>query len=281
MALFIPWILSALYVTPEIDQLGAEAAMAVIGLRAILDAKPKWKAAQRKEATFLGKQIGADILEFLRRPDFEPARALPDFNFKTASKLLKDAGKPDQAEALYLALKNPDLATAVTHVATRAIGYLRGVLPRRVHEGLDGTVMLPPTGQAQARFARAWSVICDPLIVLRDLREGCLTADMGQTLKLLFPAISQTVDVAIHSGLTEMKANRKTWQLSIAKDRQLRVLLGLQAPNVTLLQQIQAVYAQEAQALAAGKQGTNGKLKIDSSKTETAGQHAEQSNNAA
>lgn len=267
--------------TPEVDPLGAEAATAVIGLRSILDGKPKWKASHRKEATFLGKQIQADILEFLRRPDFEPTRALPDFNFKTASKLLRDAGQPAQAEALYLALKNPEIATQVTHVATRAIGYLRGVLPRRVHEGLDGTVLLPPTGQAQARFGRAWSVACDPRIVLRDLREGCLTADMGSTLKLLFPAIFQAVDVAVHSGLTDMKANRKTWQLSIAKDRQLRVLLGLQAPNVSLLKQIQGMYAQEAAALAAGKQGANGKLKIDSSKTATAGQHAEQSDNAA
>lgn len=265
---------------PTIDQLGAESATAVIGLRSILDGKPKWKAADRKEATFLGKQVGADVLEFLRRPDFEAARALPDFNFKTAQKLLKEAGQPAQAEALYLALKNPDLATQVTHVATRCIGYLRSVLPRRVHEGLDGTMMLPPTAQSQARFARAWSVACDPMIVLRDLREGCLTSDMGQTLKLLYPALAKAVDVAVHSGLTEMKAKRKTWQLSIAKDRQLRVLLGLQAPNVSLLQQIQAMYAKQAQELAAGKSGTNGKLKIDSSTTQTAGQHAEIASNA-
>lgn len=224
----------------------------------------------------MAKDIRAHLLEFFRRPDFDRSTALPAFNFDTAAKTLARAGKLPTAEAVLRAVKDPELGTAVIAAATKVIEFLSVHLPRRERLGLEGAEQLPPTGQAQARFARLWSVACDPMIVLRDLREGCLTVDMAKGLAEMYPAIFRLVKEAMTPALVEMKAHRKTWQLPILKDRQIRVLIGAQHPNVQLANMIQASYVvQGAQDAADEAKQKNKPLKIDPSKSQSASERIE------
>lgn len=231
----------------EPSPLAAESALAVIGLRNILTGEPVYRATQRKDAALLPKVIKNHVLAYLKRPDFDRTAALPAFNFDKTGKLLVRGGTPENAVALTSAIKDPELGKAVMDKATQVIEYLNAHRPRRERQGLDGVEQLPPPGQAMARWGRLWAVANDPMIVLRDLREGCVTSEMTGAFRDLFPALYQTTHDAITDGLVTMKAARKSWQLSISKERGLRVLLGMPLHNLVLAQQVQAAYAADAQ----------------------------------
>lgn len=233
--------------------LPAESALAVIGLRNILTGEPVYRATQRKEAATLPRVIKEHVMAFLKRPDFDRASALPAFNFDKSGKLLIRGGTPENADKLAKALKEPGLTKAVMAVATQATEYLNTRRPRRERQGLDGTEQLPPPGQAVARWGRLWSIANDPMLTLRDLRENCLTAAMASCFRDLYPALYQTANDAIQDGLVTMKAARATWSLSIAKERALRVLLGMPIHNLQLAQQIQQAFAADAQEEAQAK----------------------------
>jgi hypothetical protein len=245
----------------EQSPLAAESALAVIGLKNVLAGEPTFKATQRKEAATLPKVIKDHVLAFLRRPDFDRTSALPAVNFEKAGKLLVRSGTPENAQALMDAAKDPDLGQALIAQATKAVEYLNTHRPHRERQGLDGTEQLPPPGQAVARWSRVWCVANDPMIVLRDLREGCLSADMVGAFRDMYPALYKTTVEAIQDGLVTMKASRKIWRLSIAKERALRVFMGLPIHNVQLAQQIQQAYAEDAQAEAQKKGGAPARQK--------------------
>lgn len=194
------------------------------------------------------KAIKDLVLSYLKRPDFERTSALSPVNFERTGSLLVRGGTPENANALLKAIKDPRLAQAVQTLASKAIEYLNVKRPRRERQGLDGTEQLPPPGQAVARWGRVWAVANDPMLVLRDLCENCLSAEMAGCLRDLYPALYQTATEAIQDGFVTLKTARKGWRLSIAKERQLRVLLGLPLHNIQLAQQIQAAYAADAQA---------------------------------
>ena len=61
--------------------------------------------------------------------------------------------------------------------------------------------------------------------------------------------------------LVTMKASRKSWTLPIAKERALRVLMGLPIHNLQLAQQIQQAYAEDAAAEAQKKGGAPARQK--------------------
>lgn len=229
--------------------LPAESALAVIGLRNILTGDPSFKAGARKDAVTLPKTIKEHVMAFLKRPDFDRTAAMPAFNLEKVGRLLVRGGTPENADALLKAVKDPLLNQAVMNLATKAIEYLAARKPHRERQGLDGIENLPPPAQATARFGRLWAVVNDPMLALRDLRENCLTVEMAQAFRDLFPALYQTTADAIQDGFVTMKTARKSWQLAIAKERQLRVFLGLPLHNVQLLTQIQAAYAADAQAI--------------------------------
>lgn len=250
--------------------LAVESALAVIGLRNILIGEPAFKATQRKDAATLPKAIKEHVLAFLKRPDFDRTAALPAVNFEKAGKLLVRGGTPENAEALMKATKDPALGSAVMALASKAIEYLNEHRPRRERQGLDGTEQLPPPGQAMARWNRLWLVGNEPMLVLRDLREGTLSADMARAFRDLWPDLYKATTNAIQDGLVTMKAARKTWKLPIAKERALRILMGLPIHNVQLAQQIQQAYATDAQAEAQKKGGAPARQKALSDASENA-----------
>jgi hypothetical protein len=254
----------------DLSPLAPESALAVIGLRNILTGDVTYRATQRKEAAALPKTIKDHVLAFLKRPDFDRTAALPVVNFEKAGKLLVRGGTPENAEALMAAVKEPDLGAAVMALASKHIEYLNAHRPRRERQGLDGTEQLPPPGQAMARWNRLWLVSNDPELVLRDLREGCLSADMARCFRDLYPALYKSTTDAIQDGLVTMKAARKTWTLPIAKERALRVLMGLPIHNVQLAQQIQQAFAADAQAEAQKKGGAPARQKALSDASENA-----------
>jgi hypothetical protein len=251
--------------------LPAESTLATIGLESILRAEPRYTVEMAEQAARVPNRIKRDLNAFLTADDFDPVSALPAFDYDEANELLTASGTPEQVVALQEAIGDPTLAAGVTDAATNAINYLNAQLPRRVRTTLVGDEVVPPSPGDKARFARAWSVVADPMIVLRDLREGKLSRDMVATLAAVYPALYEVIRSLVAERLIAQKAKRKGWVPASRQDQRLRVLMQVEGDD-SALATIQAMYA-EPPAQPAQKPRT-ANLNVDTEALQTPGQRS-------
>ena len=208
--------------------LEAETVVAALGLDAILRGNPSWSLERQENAAAFGKRARAALLRFLgaSEPDAE-AEDVPEFDWDEASKLLQEVGE-EQNEALFDALPD-DIQDDVLGAATRAIGYLQEVLPRRVTKTTALDAVTPPEPFELDRFARMWMVAVDPMSAVRAMREGSLDMVMVSALAAMYPALYESV--AAEGGLLDeaiavMKARRgDKWDVTDDQDRQVKILI--------------------------------------------------------
>jgi hypothetical protein len=251
-----------------------DSVLATVGLESILRGEPRrYTKAAAEEAAGIPRAIKTALTDLLTN-DFERAAKLPPFKYDDVNDLLTASGTPEQIEALQKALGDPALAADVTDAATRAIQYLNTQLPRRVRETLTGSDVVPPSGQDLAQFRRAWLVATDPMIVLRDLKEGALSKDMVATLATVYPDLYAEIRRQVTERLIAMKAKRKTWTPSRAKEQQLAVLMQIDSGDAADMAQIQSFYASPQNPQNPGKAAPS-KLNLDTEDLETPGQRAE------
>src|SRR5262249_35641258 len=140
----------------------------------------------------LPKAIRATLVKFLSDSDRPEGSDLPKFDAKKVGKLLADGPQEKQALALQQAVDDQPLAMSLAATPTRIVPQLQPLFPRPVAASMvAGNQPMPASPMAERAFARVWSVACDPLVVLRDLLEGCLDPAMVRAFEQFYPQLYQ------------------------------------------------------------------------------------------
>lgn len=231
------------------DPLTVESLIVALGLERILDGKPpELDEARQRKALALRKEIRTLVTAFLSKAEREPVDDLPDFDYDEVSMLLRRAGSEKQIAALFAAMPDRDhqLGRAIAGAAAPIVELLRQVLPRQVRKTVAGIVVSPGTATDEAKFARTWSVALDPLICLRDMREGCLSEDMVKAWQLFYPAMLRYAKSSVFAGIEMLSAKRPAWVESMTDDRTAQLLTLMQRPDERpdLTADFQALYGQ-------------------------------------
>lgn len=247
------------------DPLRAEIVLASIGLIPILEAKPEL------ELKPIEKEIGQKVRDFLAHPHREPLDDVPDVDYRRVSKLL--SGDPGRmAQALY-ALMPDEMGQAVANQASRIGAALYQQLPRTVRPELLGASVGPGSASQLDRFARAWSVATDPVVVLRDLAQHSLSSDMVAAFAAFYPALFDFTKETVIDEISTLKAKRPAWDLDDARDRLTRMLLQLPTQDLDLAADFQQLYAGAGGAPSANAPARPRAGKLDTKGTlETPGQ---------
>lgn len=230
--------------TANVDALAAEAATIAIGLKNILAGEPTWHATERHFAAQLPKAIRAMLLKFMTESDRPEGSDLPKYNHRKVQELLDEGPTEKQAMALMKAVDDQPLAQAIAANATRMVHQLYSMFPRPTRTSLvAGNVPVPATPAAERAFARTWSVACDPLVVLRDLLEGCLDPTMVRAFEQLYPQLYSLTLEMVPEVFASIKAKRPKFELSGTKDRALGMLQGRTqvTSNLPLAAEFQAI----------------------------------------
>lgn len=181
-----------------------------------------------------------------------PAVPLRAFSYKEALERLtapldeqfvldKLRGFDDGAEAL-----------AFARAAGIAIGYLRSLLPRRVRSTPTGPKNVPPSDQEVGKFARAFAVIQNPLVVFEDLNDGTLSREHVKALRTVYPSLYDEAKAAIFYAMQAMLGQRKSWELPYDKDKLLQIFLDTSTMTPGLAADLQRAFAEPEQQEQAG-----------------------------
>jgi hypothetical protein len=261
--------------------LQSEATLAAIGVEPILEGKPRFNQEQQNDARALADRMRALVLRFLSGAEDEPAD-LPAFDYKTTADLLDNVGE-EQTHGLVTLLPEP-LADEVEADATRLIHYLQGALPRSVRKSMVKATNDPPEPFELGRFRRKWAIANDPTIVLRDLLSASIDSAGVQALAQMFPATYQALTGPggiVDEAIATMKSRRgDRWDLSISRDRLLRVLMQTEDADLDLATDFARAAAAgagtaEPQPVGGGKSPSKPKdVKIDSESEQLPGQKA-------
>lgn len=241
------------------DQLETESLLASIGPERILDGRPTLHKYQLEDAAGVPREMRRRLLRFLATDEFVKSTDMPEFDYRDALKLVSREPTPDEAQRLFAVVPDQELATDLAHAAEQIRTWANQAIPREVSQTIAGARVDDPDPVAQAGFERVWQVAMDPLCVLQEMAEGCLSDDQVAALVQLYPAIYQEMRQAVTDAVLATKSRRgKNWDPVPDKAAQLATLLQSDLTDPQSLATIQGVYAQTPQPGAAGGGGGGG-----------------------
>jgi hypothetical protein len=255
------------------DRLTDELLVVAMGFERILEGKPPpLDEARQRKALRTRKEIRDQVMAFLKTAERKPVDDLPDFDYEEVSQLLRRAGDEKRIAALYAAMPNRDreIGTAIIGTVTPIVELLRKVLPRQVRKTVAGVEVSPGSDTEEAKFARTWSVACDPLICLRDMREEALSDDMVKAWELCYPEMLKYAQSSVMGAVEQLSAKRPAWVESMTDDRTAQLLTLMQRPDAApdLASDFQAMYSQMPKKGAPPASGRVGASKMPPSTIE-------------
>lgn len=234
------------YVPPPIT---GEALIAVVGIRHVLEQKPKRiTVSDKDQAEALPREIRRSVRRFV---DDGGPRKIPKaqkFDYGKALDQLSVAMEPKHLEAIAAMFRPEDASLAAEYMVAvqRVVKYLQDILPIRVEETMAKTINFDPSDTEIARFRRAFDVANDPMIVMRDLELGILVSDQVGHLAVLYPDGYALIKERMATGMAEAMARKKSWTLSWRRDRLVQVLFGTTTFNPKLSSELQANFKDSA-----------------------------------
>lgn len=223
-----------------------ELVVATLGIEKFLDASARTWRYVLDDAARLPKKVTDLLRQYLTSPDHAEPEDLPPFDFKAVKKLLLGSGSIGQADAIHAGIGDPTLAKGAVDVASRIIEYLKPLMPKSARATAAGPVPVQPSAQDLAAFRRVYQVADDPLLVLRDLNEGCLSRGQVRSFQQLYPVLYSLIEPAVDEVLANIKSGRgEHWQLPRAKEQGLKLLLGQDMSSPLQLAQYQKSFEQK------------------------------------
>lgn len=144
----------------------------------------------------------------------------------------------------------PNVSTAAMGVALRGIDYLAQKLPPSRLDPYSLTPQLQGRGRASdteiSQFMRSVQAVDDPLIVLREAKDGTLTRDHVEAVKAIYPELYDQMREHVMRTLVDAKS-----ELPYAKRIQLGILLDIPTDKTLspeFQRAIQATYSGADQA---------------------------------
>ena len=255
------------------DPLTIESLLASIGPMAIFEAKPRFDKLRLERAAAYPSDIRKRILRFLSTSEFVDAEDYAGVDYHEILKLVSAGQTPEQAHALFAVVPDHELATDIGNAANGILKWANGILPREMRDTMAGPVLDEPSEQSVADFARQWEIALNPMAVLRDLAEGCLSDDQVSALSTLYPALYAEMRQGVVDAATTLAARTKgKWEPDPLKEQFIAVLRGEPIGDLEMAAAVQTIYSQETQPAPAAKKPTAGSA--DDNGEQTPGQKA-------
>ena len=257
-----------------VDPLDAECLLASMGVENVLRGKPTLHKYQLQQAAGMPSDIKRRMLRFLATDEYAEAEDLPPFDYQETLKLVTGEATADHKRALLATVPDPELATDLDNHAEAIRMWGDKNIPRSPAPSVTGLRIEDPPPAALDDFRRSWQVATDPMTVVRDLAEGCLSEDQVATVAMVWPALYAEMRQALTDAILATKARQgKNWEPSAHKTQQIHVFMQQPAADLELAQAVQAVYAQSAQPGPGAPKPARGKLP-DATAALTPGQKA-------
>lgn len=233
--------------------LDREALFTAVGLGPILAAKPTLHKYQARRAAKLPDELRRRVLAFVASDAFKPGVDVPDFDYGETLRLVSDRElDAKQAQALKVAISDPDLAMDMGVDVARILAWANPLLPRDTRPAVIGTRQADPDAHTTADFRRVWQVALDPMVVLDDLEDGSLSEDQVGALMVVYPEIYKELRQAVTDQMAVMEARKGAkWEPHPQKAALLSMIMQTATTDPDLAATVQGVYAQEEQAQAA------------------------------
>jgi hypothetical protein len=229
------------------DDLTLESLMAAIGPSKIFEGKPTLHKHQLVTAAEYPKDIRKRMMRFLSTSEFEESSDYPKLDYDETLKLVSGGQTKEQAEALFRAVPDHELATDLGTFAERILRWANGIFPREMRDSVAGPITDEPSAGAMATFRRVWEVALNPMVIMRDLAEGCLSDDQVSTIAVLYPVLYGEMKQSVVDAVTTLAARKKRddWEPTAIKSQLIAVLRGLPDCDPALAAAVQTVYQKE------------------------------------
>lgn len=156
-------------------------------------------ALTKHMSNFFDKQTNSEKV----KADPERRKNLDDF-MKNSQEKPEDLLEVGGSLGHYL----PDHAAALGQLSAQAVNYLNSIRPKPVQlNPLDEPV--PPTETAMEEFDRQLDIAENPMLVLQHARAGELLPDDVKTVRLLYPALYQSMLSKATDALVAAKSGGK------------------------------------------------------------------------
>ncbi len=239
---------------PGIDP--AEALIVTAGLEPFLRHTSRDLRGAIVRSESMPDALEAQIYRFLGRGEAAELDDPPAFDYaETADLLNKPPAEGQIGKTMAAFGDHHGLAMSVGTEVTRIVTYLRQQLPKRTHVGLAGPEDLPPARSEEFRFRRCWRLAVEPMALLTDLQAFAVSRDQVTCFATMFPTTAAQLWPTVQRAIVRKRTQVDGWQPTRRQEVQLRILGRQEAPLLTLSRALAGVYAQEAQAQAAQKQG--------------------------
>lgn len=223
-----------------------ESFLAVTGVSVAIEPGPvRVTLASINKAQGLKGRITREVRRFLRSPDLEAPDGdlLATLDYAETLRLLQEMSDPMRQQENVAGFADSDLGMDYAGVLGTAIGYLIGLLPVETEKTLLGVESLTPNDLTQAPFRRAYTVVNDPMVALRDMAAGLLVPDQVDALDAAYPELLLEIRGIVTSELIELiSAKPDAWRIPYAKDLQLQILLDAPSLDPMIASQIRAAY---------------------------------------
>jgi hypothetical protein len=145
----------------------------------------------------------------------------------------------ERRSTLTAGLPDPALGLQYLEQCDKVTAYLNEALPRETWPTLTGDKPVEPSLLEQSRFWRAWEIAEDPLVVLRDLREGILVDDQIEVLTALWPLTYQEMIRLLLVAMADAASASEKWEVPFEVERQLETFMQISRLSDDLVGQLQ------------------------------------------
>lgn len=192
-----------------------EAAMAVIGLRAIVSKTvERIKADQLKRIDGIEKEVtrlARDVVNDKLTETF-----YSDLNYRATLRDLSEGFDLKQVQEMadHFPAQYRDIGLALTAQSSEVIAALMKMVPTSSYETITGAKSLLPSDVKVWRFVSILEVLDDPLLIFPLMNTGALLRSQASAVRKLYPTLSAAVDAALFDATVKAKAKKRSFELA-------------------------------------------------------------------
>lgn len=203
-----------------------EELVAVVGLEPLLKkGKLKLTNAQLTRASKLQLEVYKRCKAFLenKKKPGPPKLNLPDIDFLDLQKLLTLANASDWIQDKIEDLESVELQLSYAMALKQALNYLVAILPK-LPVSITSKKSRPSDFEL-SRFNRAYRTIDDPMTVLSDMEQWCLSRGQVQVLRDVYPNLASLIEQSLLEASIDITTKDPEFEASYDQMKQISVLM--------------------------------------------------------
>lgn len=198
-----------------------ESILGTIGIEPFLTGKPVFVGEMaRKRAAALPLKMSKEARELLTG-ERQESREYGEFAWEDVVAATSSRLTPEMIKA-QLGDLEPLLADDVVLCLTRALNYLRALIPKRPPRELFSMEPNPPTVFEQDRMRAAWEIANGPLTAMQDLTAWQMSRDQAAGLAAMYPVLYSIAQGDLEMGIEEERAKESKRVLPWQAEKQIR-----------------------------------------------------------